>query len=68
MAYGRSSDGRELMNDRNISFDFVIPFIHDNGWRLRDCGLNKDSPRCRGNFRRRSYIPESSLVFWALLN
>jgi hypothetical protein len=62
MAYGRSSDGRELLSDRNISINFVLPFIHDCGWRLEDCGLNKDSPRSRENVRRRSYIPKSSLV------
>jgi hypothetical protein len=68
MAYGRSSDGRELLIDRNISIDFVLTFILDYGWRLCDCGLNKDIPRSRGNLRGRSYIPESSLVCWALLD
>jgi hypothetical protein len=31
-------------------------------------GLNKGSPRSRGNVRGRSYIPESSLVCWAFLD
>jgi hypothetical protein len=31
-------------------------------------GLKKDSPRSRGNVRGRSYIPESGLVCWALLD
>jgi hypothetical protein len=68
MAYGRSSNGRELLSDRNISIDFVLPFIHDSGWRLEKCGLDKDNLGSRRNIRRRSYIPESSLVYWAFLN
>jgi hypothetical protein len=43
MTYRRSSNGRKLLNDRNISTDYVIPFVHYCGWGLRDCGLNKDS-------------------------
>jgi hypothetical protein len=65
MAYRRSSDSRGLLSDRNISIDFVLPFILDRGWRLGDCGFNKDSPASRGDVRGRSYIPESSLVCWA---
>jgi len=68
MAYGRSSNGRELFSNRNISINFVLPFIFDCGWRLGDCGLNKDNPESRKNIRRRSYIPESSLVYWVLLD
>jgi len=52
MAYGRSSDGRELLSDRNVSNVFVLSFILDCGWRLGDCGLNKDNPGSRGNIRR----------------
>jgi hypothetical protein len=68
MAYGRSSDGRELLSDWNISIDFVLPFILDCGWRLKDYGLKKDNPRSRGNVSGKSYIPESSIVCWALLD
>jgi hypothetical protein len=57
MAYGRFSDGRGLLSARNISINFVLPFILNNGGRLWDCRLNKDSPRRRGNIRRMSYIP-----------
>jgi hypothetical protein len=68
MAYGRSSDGRELLSDWNISIDFVFPFILDSGWRLGDCGFNKDNPKSRRNVRGMSYIPESCLVCWAFLD
>jgi hypothetical protein len=68
MAYGRFSDGREFLSDRNISIDFVLLFIHDSGWRLEDCGLHKDSPRSKGNIKGRSYILESNLVCWAILD
>jgi hypothetical protein len=68
MAYGRSSNGGEFLSDQNISTDYVLPFVHDCEWRLGDCGLDKDSPRSRGNVRGRSYIPKSSLVCWALLD
>jgi hypothetical protein len=62
MAYGRFSDGRGLLSTRNISIDFVLPFILNSGGRLWDCRLNKDSPGSRGNIRRRSYIPKTNLV------
>jgi len=62
MVYGRSSNGGELLSDRNISTDYVHPFVHDCEWRLGDCGLDKDSPRSRGNVKGRSYIPESDSV------
>jgi hypothetical protein len=68
MAYGRLSNGGELLSDRNISIDYVLPFFHDCKRRLEDCGLDKDSPRSIANVRGRSYIPESSLVCWALLD
>jgi hypothetical protein len=68
VAYGRSFDGREFLSDWNISIDFVLLFIHDSGWRLKDCGLHKDSPRSKENIKGRSYILESSLVCWALLD
>jgi hypothetical protein len=62
MAYGRFSDGRGLLSARNISINFVLPFILNSGGRLWDCRLNKDSPGSRGNIRRRSYIPKTNLV------
>jgi hypothetical protein len=68
MAYERSSNGGELLSDRNISIDYVIPFVHDFEWRLGDCGLDKDSPRSKEIVRGSSYIPESILVCWALLD
>jgi len=68
MAYGRSSDGMSDMTNGNISIDFVLLFILNCGWRPEDCRLNKDSPGSRGNIRRRSYIPETSFVSWALLD
>jgi hypothetical protein len=68
MAYGRFSEGRGLLSTRNISIHFVIPFILNSGWRLWDCRLDKDSPRSKGNIRRRSYIPKTSFVSWALLD
>jgi len=67
MTYRRLSNGGKLLSDRNVSIDFVLPFVHDCGWRLGDCGLNKDSPKSIGNVRGRSHIPESSLsvgLFW----
>jgi hypothetical protein len=72
MTYRRSSNDGEILSDRNISTDYIIPFVHDCGWRLGDNGLNKDSPRSRGNVRGivrgRSYILESSLVYWAVMD
>jgi hypothetical protein len=68
MAYSRFSDGMGLLSAWNISINFVLPFILNSWGRLWDCRLNKDSPRSRGNIRRRSYIPETSLVGWALLD
>jgi hypothetical protein len=68
MAYGRFSDGRGLLSTRNISIDFVLPFILNSGGRLWDCRLNKDSPGSRGNIRRRSYIPKTSFISWVLLD
>jgi hypothetical protein len=68
MAYRRFFYGRGLMSAWNISINFVLPFILNSGGRLWDCMLNKDSPGSRGNIRRRSYIPEISLVSWGLLN
>jgi hypothetical protein len=68
MAYRRFSDGRGLLSAWNISINFVLPFILKSGGRLWDCRLNKDSPRSRGNIRRKSYIPETNLVSWALMD
>jgi hypothetical protein len=68
MAYRRFSNGRGLLSARNISINFVLLFILNSWGRLWDCRLNKDSPRSRGNIKRRSYIPETSLVDWALLD
>jgi hypothetical protein len=68
MADGKSSNGREFLSNRNISIDYVLPFVHDCEWRLEDCGLDKDNTRSRGNVRGWSYIPESGLVCWALLD
>jgi hypothetical protein len=60
--------GRGLLSARNISINFVFPFIFNSGGRLWDYRLNKDCPGSRGNIRRRSYIPETSLVSRALLD
>jgi hypothetical protein len=68
MEYRRFSNGRRLLSARNISINFVIPFIFNSGGRLWDCRLNKDSPESRGSIRGRSYIPETSLVGWTLLD
>jgi hypothetical protein len=68
MAYRRFSDGMRLLSARNISINFVIPLIFNSGGRLWDCRLNKDSLGSRGSIRGRSYILETSLVGWALLD
>jgi hypothetical protein len=68
MAYGRSSNGERLLNDWNISTNYVLSFVLNCEWRLGDCGLDKDSPRSRGNVRGMSYIPESDLIYWARLD
>jgi hypothetical protein len=68
MAYRRSPDGKGLLSARNISMKLVLPFIFNSGGRIWDCRLNKDSLGGRGSVRGRSYIPETSLVGWALLN
>jgi len=57
MPYRRSSNGEGLLSDRNISTNYVLSFVHYYERRLEDCGLDKNSPRSRGNVRRRSYIP-----------
>jgi hypothetical protein len=68
MTCGTSFNGGQLLSDQNISIDYVFPFVHNCEWRLRDGGLDKDSPRSRGNVRGRSYIPEFGLVCWTLLD
>jgi hypothetical protein len=68
MAYRRFSDGMRLLSVWNISINFSIPFIFNSGGRLWDCKFNKDSPGSRGSIRRRSYIPKTSFVVWALLD
>jgi hypothetical protein len=68
VTYRRSSDGKGLLSARNISIKLVLPFIFDSGGRIWDCRLNKDSPGGRGRVSGRRYIPETSLVGWALLN
>jgi hypothetical protein len=67
MAYGRSSDGRELLSDWNISIDFVLPFILDCGWRLKDYGLKKDILEVEGMSVGRATYPNPVLsvgLFW----
>jgi hypothetical protein len=68
MAYRRSTDGRGLLSAQNISIKLVLPFIFNSGGRIWDFRLDKDSPGGRGSVRGRSYIPETSLVGWAILN
>jgi hypothetical protein len=68
VAYRRSFNGGGLLSGRNISTNYVISFAHDYEGRLGDCGLDKNSPRSRGNVRGRGYIPEFDLVCWALLD
>jgi hypothetical protein len=57
MAYRRFSDGRRFLSARNISINFVLPFIFSSGGRLWDCSLNKNNSGSKGSIRRRSYIP-----------
>jgi hypothetical protein len=67
MAYGRSSNGRELLSDRNISIDFVIPFIHDSGWRLRTVDLTKTVLEVEGMSEEEATYPSPVLsvgLFW----
>jgi hypothetical protein len=46
-----------------------FPLSSTMGGRLWDCRFNKDSPPGgRGSIKGRSYIPETSLVDWALLD
>jgi hypothetical protein len=68
MAYRRFFDGRRLLSAQNISIKFVLPFIFHSGRRLWDCRLKKDSPGSGRSIRGRSYIPETSLVGWTLLD
>jgi hypothetical protein len=67
-AYKRSSDGMSLLSAWNIIINLVLPFIFSNGGRLWDCRFDKYSLGSRGSVSGRSYIPETSLVGWALLN
>jgi hypothetical protein len=67
MAYGRSSNGGRLLNDWNISTNYVISFVHDCEWRLGDCGLDKNSPRVEGMSEGGTTYPSPVLlvgVFW----
>jgi hypothetical protein len=72
VAYRRPSNGRELLsglcNSWNISTNNFLSFILDGGWRLEDCGLDKNNPKSGGDIRGRSNIPESGLVCWTLLD
>jgi hypothetical protein len=68
MANGRSSDGMRLLNAWNIIVDLFLLFIFNSGRRLWDCRFHKHSLSGRRNIRRGSYIPEASLVIWALLD
>jgi hypothetical protein len=68
VTYRRLSDGRGLQSARNISIKLVLSFIFNNGGRIWDYRLNKDSPRGRRSVSGRGYIPETNLVGWALLN
>jgi hypothetical protein len=68
MAYRRSSDGKRLLSAWNIIINLVLPFIFENGRRLWDCRFDKYNLGSRGSVSGRSYIPETSLVSWALLN
>jgi hypothetical protein len=61
-------DGSGLLSAQNISINFVLPFILNSGRRLWDYRLNKDCLGSRGSIRRRSYIPKTSLVGWALMD
>jgi len=59
------------MNNTKVGcghLNHIGSFFHASGWRLGDYGLDKYSLRSRGDIRSRSYIPESSLVSWALLD
>jgi hypothetical protein len=66
VAYRRPSNGRELLSglysSQNINTNNFLSFIPNDGWRLRDCGHDKNSPKSIGDIRERSYIPESGLV------
>jgi hypothetical protein len=41
MAYGTSSNGGELLSDRNISPYYVLPFVHDCEWSSGTVGMIK---------------------------
>jgi hypothetical protein len=61
--------GRRLLSAPSISIDFVLPFIFNSwGWGWGALVLHEDSPRSRRIIRGRSYIPDTSLVGWALLD
>jgi hypothetical protein len=68
VAYRRSSVGKRLLSAWNIIINLVLPFILSNGGRLWDWRFDKYSLGSRGSISGRSYIPETSLVGWALLN
>jgi hypothetical protein len=68
MAYRRSSDGKRLLSAWNIIINLVLPFIFINGGRLWNYSFDKYNLVSRGSVSGRSYIPETSLVGWALLN
>jgi hypothetical protein len=68
MANRRSFDGMRLLSVWNIIIDLFLLFIFNSVRKLWDCRLHKYSLRGRRNIRRGSYIPETSLVIWTLLN
>jgi len=68
VAYRRSSDGMRLLSAWYIIINLVLPFLFSNGGRLWDCRFDKYSLGSRRSVSGRSYIPETSLVGWALLN
>jgi hypothetical protein len=72
VAYRRPSNGWRLLSvlctSQNIPTNYFISFIQADGWRLRECGLDRYSLRSKGNIRGRSYIPESGFINWAFLD
>jgi hypothetical protein len=68
VAYRSSSNGMRLLSAWNIIINLVLPFIFNNVGRLWDCRFDKYRLGSRRSVNGRSYIPETSLVGWALLN
>jgi hypothetical protein len=67
MAYRRSSNGGELLSDRNISADYVLSFVHDCSGGSGTVGFTKTIREVEGMSEGGATYPSLVLsvgLFW----